>query len=135
MAFLIDSSVFVAIDRQQGTLADLEKLLQDAPFGIASITASEILMGIERSEIGVRRQRREVFVAAVLSSVSILPLDLSVARTHAHIWASLLRQGTMIGHHDLIIAATAVSHQLTVLTHNMREFNRVPELTVQRAEV
>jgi tRNA(fMet)-specific endonuclease VapC len=134
MALVADTSVFATVDRQQGTIDDVLAMTDETELAIASITASELLAGVALSPDGARRTRREVFVTSVLGTVSILPLDLNVARVHAQLWADLQRRGMMIGRHDLIIAATAVTHGLVVLTHNVREFDRVPGLSVQRAE-
>lgn len=134
MAFVADTRVFVTIDRQQGTINDVLAFTDESELAIASITASELLAGVILSAAGARRQRREAFVTSVLGTVSILPLDLNVARIQAELWADLQSRGLMIGRHDLIIAATAVAHGLTVLKHNVREFDRVPGPIVQRAE-
>jgi len=134
VAFVADTRVFVTIDRQQGTINDVLAFTDESELAIASITASELLAGVILSAAGARRQRREAFVTSVLGTVSILPLDLNVARIQAELWADLQSRGLMIGRHDLIIAATAVAHGLTVLKHNVREFDRVPGPIVQRAE-
>jgi hypothetical protein len=50
--------------------------------------------------------------------------------SHARIWADLRARGEMIGAHDLLIAATALAHQLTIATRNERHFRRVEALPV-----
>ena len=70
----------------------------------------------------------------VLDLVPVLPFDLDVARVHGRIWADLSRRGAMIGAHDLIIAATAIRHDLAVLTRNQSEFSRVDGLDVRDLE-
>ena len=97
---------------------------------IAAITASELLQGVFRAAPGVRRDRRAAFVARVLATVPVMPFDLMVARVHAFVWSYVLSVGTPIGHHDLLIAATALAHGHGVLADNLREFQRVPGLTV-----
>jgi predicted nucleic acid-binding protein len=64
----------------------------------------------------------------------VLSFDLDAARVHARIWAELARRGAMIGAHDLIIAATAVRHDLAVVTRNQREFSRVEGLATRSIE-
>jgi predicted nucleic acid-binding protein len=59
-------------------------------------------------------------------------MDLAVARHHARIWSDLQRHGLVIGAHDLIIAATALTHGLVVLTGNVRVFGRVEGLAVRQ---
>jgi tRNA(fMet)-specific endonuclease VapC len=55
---------------------------------------------------------------------------MTVARTHAEIWAALESDGNLIGAHDLWIAATALSQGMTVATANTRDLKRVPGLDV-----
>ena len=62
----------------------------------------------------------------------ILPFGLAEARIHARIWAGLTASGTLIGAHDLLIAATALAHGFDLLTDNVREFSRVPGLVVRQ---
>jgi len=128
MAFLIDSSVFIELERLQRPLATLEERTRKEPVYITSITASELLHGVHRADTAVRRGIRESFVEMTLQRLPILPFDLDVARVHARVWADLRRRGVSIGAHDTIIAATALHLDLTVLTHNERHFGRVPDL-------
>jgi predicted nucleic acid-binding protein len=52
------------------------------------------------------------------------------AQIHAHIWASLVSSGKMIGYHDLIVAASAIERGSTVATFNVRHFSQVKGLKV-----
>lgn len=61
----------------------------------------------------------------------VLPFDLDVAYVHARLESELVTHGQRIGFCDLIIAATAIVNQCEVITHNMREFQRVPGLKVR----
>ena len=51
-----------------------------------------------------------------------------IARVHADLWAGLATKGQLIGAHDLWIAATAVSHGMSLATGNVNEFERIPGL-------
>jgi tRNA(fMet)-specific endonuclease VapC len=132
VALLIDTSVLVGLERA-GATAPLVELEDESTF-ISAISASELLHGVERATDEARRARRQAFVERVLDSLPVLPFDLDAARVHARIWASLLRRGAAIGAHDLIIAATALSRDLVVLTHNTREFSRVEGLSLRSVE-
>jgi tRNA(fMet)-specific endonuclease VapC len=98
---------------------------------LSAITASELLHGVHRADGAQRRGRREAFVAKILATLPVLSVDLDVARVHARIWADLARRGGGIGMHDLLIAATAVQHELTVATRNARDFERVEGLAFE----
>jgi tRNA(fMet)-specific endonuclease VapC len=112
------------------TLRDYVALVPNEALAIAAITASELLTGVHRANTESRRLRREAFVEGILALIPVLPIDLRVARVHAHLWAILAADGQTIGAHDLWIAATALTHGYSVLTHNVREFNRMPGLVV-----
>lgn len=77
------------------------------------------------------RARRSVFVEGILERFPLLAVDLASARVHAQLWAELSRAGTLIGPHDLWLAATCVAHGLTMVTGNVREFARVPGLGLE----
>jgi tRNA(fMet)-specific endonuclease VapC len=77
------------------------------------------------------RTKSSSFVEAVLERFPLLPVDLATARAHAQVWAELAAAGTLIGPHDLWLAATCVAHGLTMVTANGREFARVPGLAVE----
>lgn len=93
-------------------------------------TISELLMGVHRATTEQRKQRRMGFVEAVISGVQILDFTITSARQHARLYAELAKNGTMIGAHDLMIAATAVDRELSLRTDNVDEFKRVPGLRV-----
>ena len=115
-----------------GTLLDA---FPDQEIVIAAITASELLAGAHLANTSKRRQAREQVVAAIVRSVTVVPFDLTVAHVHAKLWAELTSRGDMIGAHDLQIAATAMALGHSVITLDVREFRRVPGLTVVESPV
>lgn len=75
--------------------------------------------------------RREEGLLAMLSDVVVLPLDDDVARQCGQTRALLQRQGTKIPTLDMLIAATALGHDLIIVTHNTRHFRLVPDLRME----
>ncbi len=71
------------------------------------------------------------FVEGVLERFPLLAVDLACARAHAQLQAELSRAGTLIGPHDLWLAATCVAHGLAMVTGNVRGFARVPGLEIE----
>ena len=131
MALLIDASILIEVER--GRL-DLERHVEhrhDEQFLLSVVTASELLHGVHRAASADVRAKRSAFVEAVLHRFTLLPVDLATARTHARVWAELAAVGTLIGPNDLWLAATCLVHGLTIVTANIREFERVPGLDVQ----
>lgn len=134
MARLIDSSVFIDLERRGQQLSALEATIPEEAVALAAITGSELLAGVFRAVPSPRRRRREAFVETVLEAFPVLPFGLAVARVHAQLVADLPAVGQLIGPNDLLIAATALAHGHELLTLHVREFARVPGLTVSRPD-
>ena len=134
MGVLIDTSVLVEVERSGSATGSpvpaFDRLGGESAF-LAAITASELQHGVHRADSAVRRARRQAFVETLLDLLPVLPFDLTAARLHAALWAELRRGGRMIGAHDLLIAATALAGDLTLLTRNRREFGRIEGLRVE----
>lgn len=130
MAGLVDTSAIVTLERRGLLLNGDLSALPDGELAIASITVSELLVGLHRTRSDELRRRRERGVEWVIAQLPVLPFGIVEARLHASLNAELMARGQRIGDHDLIIAATALAHDYAVFTHNLREFQRVPGLTV-----
>lgn len=130
MAILIDSSVAIAAERERTKVQSIQEKLGDQPVAMSALTVSELLHGVHRADTASRRERRLHFVEAIIGSVSILPFDVDTARVHSRIWADLASRGQTIGPHDLIIAATALAHDLPIATLNPEHFQRIEGLEV-----
>ena len=132
MGVLIDSSVLVDVERAGSGLAERLVDRSDEECLVSVITVSELLHGVHRADDAVRRARRSAFVEGVLDRFPVLPIDLPTARMHAEIRAALQVRGMVVGAHDLWLAAAALAHGVTLATRNVREFERVPGLEVER---
>lgn len=128
MATLIDSSVLIAVEREELDLDALAERFRDESIAIAAITASELLHGVHRATKPAQRTRREAFVEHILNELPVLPFDLVVARIHARLWSQLAAKGVSVGAHDLLIGATALAFDFDVATHDKRGFSKIPEL-------
>lgn len=129
MGLMVDTNVFIKFEKL-GRQIDLSNWEPSGEIYISVVVASELLIGVHRADTVARRESRSAFAEAILSRVPILEFTLSDARMHAEIYAELARRGTMIGAHDLVIAATARNHNLPLLTDNIREFAQVPGLNL-----
>lgn len=127
MAVLIDTSVLVDAERRGDSL---DTAIGEEDRAISVITASELLHGVHRARSGAVRARRAAFVEHLIAAVEPLPITTAIARAHAEVWAELEKEGSLIGAHDLWIAATALGHGMDLATANAREFERVPGLSV-----
>lgn len=92
----------------------------------------ELRYGAERSAAPAREHALiDAFTAPYLS----LPFDDAAARIYAEIRAILAAAGTPIGPYDFQIAAIALAHDLILVTHNTKEFSRVPGLNLEDWEI
>lgn len=131
MGVLIDTSVLIEYERGRLNLEPhLARHGQEECF-LSVVTASELLHGVHRAVEPQIRMKRSAFVEGLLERFSLFPIDLATARTHAQVWVELARAGKMIGPNDLWIAATALTHGLTMVSANVREFECVPGLIVE----
>lgn len=130
MGLILDRSILIADERGN---FDMPGFLRHTYAGqpvISAIIASELLHGVERASDAARKLRRQQHVEQELASVLVEPFDLAQARCHARIWAELESRGQMIGPHDLLIAAAAVTLGHELATTNAREFQHVSDLKV-----
>ncbi len=131
MGVILDSSEIIALERNRGAVESLVTGREDEPFGISVITVAELLHGVERADSESRRIRRQAFVEKVIEVIPLFPFDPGAARIYARIWASLVQRGFTVGAHDLIIAATAISLDYTVITSNRRDFEKIEGLRLE----
>jgi tRNA(fMet)-specific endonuclease VapC len=128
LIYLLDTNTCVyAIKRDPRVLRSLQEHSPD-DFGISAITVAELWFGAAKSS---RPQQTRSSVDAFLKPFEVLPFAGEAAEEYAEIRLQLERVGRPIGERDLLIAATAKSRRLTVVTHNVREFARVPGLNVE----
>ncbi len=131
MGVLIDSSILIEAERGRLDLEPHVVRRADEECFLSVIAASELLHGVRRATDAERRARRSAFVEGVLERFPVLDVDLATARAHAQIWADMSAAGTLIGTHDLWLAATCVAQGLTLVTANLRDFERVPGLQLE----
>ena len=109
----------------------LNKLKNQKPsdLSISTTTLAEILYGIEKSP--VKKKLRRDRIEAICSQLDIYPFDQDAARKYATIRSHLEKKGIPISERDLQIASIAVANQFRLITHNTKEFSRVPNLIVE----
>ena len=132
MGVIFDSSVLVHMERN---LQQIEKIIagrENEPFGISVITVSELLHGVHRADSEKRRLKREAFVEKVIEVFPVYPFDLAASRIYARVWANLARKGVTIGSHDLMIGATCISLGFSVVTLDVRDFEKIPGIKIEK---
>jgi len=95
--------------------------------GVSSITVAELYYGVEKSRYP--SQNREA-LEQFLIPLAIVDFDYLASAAYGKIRATLEAQGTPIGSLDMLIAAHAVSMDVTLVTNNVQEFARMPNLKI-----
>ncbi|MDQ0574324.1 type II toxin-antitoxin system tRNA(fMet)-specific endonuclease VapC [Agromyces albus] len=126
--FLLDTNILIfALRERTPTLR--ERLTEHfGRMAVSVITVAELQYGIERSSDPARNRRA---TDEFLSLVEVQPLSAPAAEHAGEIRAALAAVGRPIGAYDVLIAGHARAAGLTVVTNNVREFDRVPGLLVE----
>ena len=126
--YLLDTNILSHLVRQpQGPVADHIADVGEANVLTSVIVACELRYGAAKR--GSRKLTRQV--EAVLSAMTIRPLESDIERVYASIRVVLERRGTPIGAHDMLIAAHARAIDAVCVTDNVAEFRRVPALKIE----
>lgn len=96
--------------------------------GVSVITVSELRYGVEKS---ARPEQNRGALERFLLPLEVMSFDLDATASYGRIRATLERRGTPIGPLDTLIAAHALSLDVTLVTNNTREFERVPGLQIE----
>jgi tRNA(fMet)-specific endonuclease VapC len=127
--YLLDSNVWIS--HLKGVNLKLSLKLVGTPHGdlaVCSVVWAELLHGATKYHDPAKREQQ---LATTIGSLPSLNFDTAAARHYAKIRHQLEIQGNMIGGNDLMIAAIALANDLTVVTNNTSDFQRVPGLPVE----
>ena len=127
--YLLDTNVCIRFLRNAH--AGVMQRMAQTPYSdiaLCAIVKAELYYGAERS--ANPDHALEVLTAFTSHFVS-LPFDDYAAVHYGRIRANLAQRGLLIGPNDMLIAAIALAHQATLVTHNSREFSRVPNLRIE----
>jgi tRNA(fMet)-specific endonuclease VapC len=126
--YLLDSNIFIYYLNVRYPHLN-EKLLSVSPsrIKIPAIVEAEIFVNIEKIGKNKIRGLWENF----FDTFESVPFDKTASRQYAIIRAYLEKKGTTIGPHDLIISATVLANNGILVTHNTKEFKKVPHLIIE----
>lgn len=129
MKYMLDTNICIyAMKNKPATVAQRINEYLPGELCISTITLAELVLGIYKS---ANKQRNTDALILFLFRVAILPFDSAAAIEFGKICAYLQKRGTPIGERDTLIAAHALSQSLTIVTNNVREFDRVPGLQIE----
>lgn len=129
MGFLIDTSVWVDVERGTLAPADVAAVTREEPVFISPITIAELKFGAEVSRTEALRQKRLASLTRLIRK-PMLRIDGETGEIFGSLTASLKRSGR--GHlfriQDLWIASSAIQHSVSLLTFNVKDFRDIPGL-------
>ena len=128
LKYLLDTNIVIYVLKRRPAeiLATFNK--HASRMAISTITLSELMYGAEKSQNTAKNLEA---IEDFISHLEVLSYDANASQHYGDIKAFLERGGTPIGVNDIHIAAHARSHGYTLVTNNVREFNRVPNLAIE----
>ncbi len=131
MSFLIDTNICSAYlkDTRKGAGTAFSRFMQyTGQLHLSTVTLAELYTWALRSKAPPSHLQG---LRDLLSTMTLLPVDHDVSHKFGEVQAQLYDQGQPAATADLLIAATALVHGLTLITANTQDFANVPELTMQ----
>jgi predicted nucleic acid-binding protein len=126
VSYLLDTDICSAHLKSHGAVSS--RVLQNlSKLHVSVITAGELRTWAYRRHVS---RRRAVDLEYFLKDVEVLPVTIDIANRFGELRANLLDQGQATPELDLLIAATALVHDLTLVTHNTKDFERIPDLSI-----
>lgn len=129
MKFLIDTNICIYIIKNSPHSV-IEKFhsLKIGDIGISSITLAELEYGVSKS---AHQAKNQDALYQFIMPLEILPFDSLAAKFYGQVRADLEQRGKPIGSMDMMIAAHALSLNVTLVTNNEKEFTHVKNLHVE----
>lgn len=122
--YLLDTNIVSELRKVRPHRAVVSWLedIADADLHLSAVTLGEIQAGIEitRKQDAMKAEAIEAWADQVATSYNVLPMDATTFR----LWAKLMHRRSNTVYEDAMIAATALVHKLTVVTRNVRDFER-----------
>ncbi|MBU4525252.1 MAG: type II toxin-antitoxin system VapC family toxin [Desulfomicrobium sp.] len=127
--YLLDTNICIYVIKRRPPQV-LERFRQAAvsSIGISSITFSELMYGSAKS---LRPEQNRIALTQFVAPLEVVPYDDMAAQRYGDLRACLERQGTPIGSLDMLIAAHALALNCVLVTNNVKEFARVPQLRME----
>lgn len=131
MTYLIDSDWIIDWLKGRPNAHALIARLTDDPLTVSAVAYGEVYEGVY---YGRNRQQIERTFRRFLRGVTLIPMTRPIAHQYGIIRGDLRQHGLIIGDPDIMIAATAIHHSLTLVTQNMRHFSHITGLSLYQIE-
>lgn len=125
MRHVVDSDVLIDLGAQRSLVVDALNAIEPDGLGCSILSYGELFEGVvggDAYDDALPRLER------MLERFALIPVDLAILQRFAAIRDSLRKRGQLIGDFDIVIAATAIEHDATLVTRNRKHFERISEL-------
>lgn len=129
MRYMLDTNICIYLikNRPPSVREQFERCAR-GEIAVSSVTVAELAYGVQQSQ---HKRRNEVTMTKFLAPLETLDFDTRAAIDFGRVKVDLEAVGRPIGPYDMMIAAHARSMGMTLVTNNVREFERVDGLTVE----
>ena len=131
LAYLVDTDWVVDHLNGKSEVTEKLKIYKVEGLGISMLSVAELYEGVYYSNSPTKDQEA---LERFLSALTIVGIDEEICRVFAKERGRLRRIGALIGDFDLLIASTALYHNMTLLTNNTRHFQRIQGLSIESVE-
>ena len=129
MRYMLDTNICIyAIKHKPEKVFQKLQSVDPQDVCVSSVTYAELVHGVEKS---AAVEKNRLALSILLANIEILDFDVDAADCYGKIRANLEKKGTPIGPLDMMIAGHAMSMGYTVVTNNVKEFSRVPDLKIE----
>jgi len=128
MAYLIDTDIIIYSLKNDETVQRRFRETLTIPKSISVITYGELVYGARKSK---HIERNLAVTYRIAELFQILNIDRSIMDVFGDLKSNLAKKGTIIDDMDILIAATALSHNLVLVTNNIRHFAKVTDLKIE----
>jgi len=128
MAFLIDTDIIIYSVKQNSTVQEYFRKNAALPKAISVITYGELLYGAKKSE---KKEKNLAVIHRIAEIFPIIDITRSIIESFSVLKSSLEENGSIIPDLDLLIASTALSLNYTLVTNNIRHFQRINGLKIE----
>jgi tRNA(fMet)-specific endonuclease VapC len=134
VGIVLDSIVIIAAERRGHTVREILEQVKagqgEIEIGLSVVTIAELVHGAYRAKTQAQQQRRLEFIERLSSGVPVHPVTLDIAWLAGRIEGQQEAMGIQFAFEDLLIGATALQLGYQVATLNLRDFQRIPGLSV-----
>jgi len=130
MTYVVDTDWVIHTLAGQARAATTLRRLVTQRIAVSIITLGEVY------EVAFTSSNPQAYLSGfrqMLASYRALPVTEPISERFAEVRSYLRRRGELISDFDILIAATALDHDLTLLTFNLRHFERVPDLRIYKS--